>query len=265
VPVDCGAIPDNLLENEFFGHEKGAYTGASSISMGLIEFAKGGTFFLDEVCELPFHLQAKLLRVLQERKFRRVGGQQEIEADVRIVAATNRDINQEVKEKRFRADLFYRLNVVQIKLPPLRDRREDIPQLVDYYVKRYSRELGRQVEGIEAEVMEVLRAQYWPGNVRELQNVLKRAIALCKNNLIGLADLPDEVITTAGERDNKPNEGFFELKEQSINAFEMKYLADLLKKNSGDVNAAANAAFIPRGTFYRLMKKHSLEAKIFRS
>ncbi len=264
VPVDCGAIPENLLENEFFGYEKGAFTGAQGAALGLIEFAKNGTFFLDEVCELPLHLQSKLLRGLQERKFRRVGGQQEMEADIRVIAATNRDIKKEVNEGRFRADLYYRLNVVQLILPPLRERKEDIPLLVDYFIKHLSRELNRPLPDVSSDALEILCAYPWTGNIRELQNVLKRALALCPENQINVGDLPEEMVATAGEFSQNGKQGLFYFKNQKVIEFEKEYLAKLLQKYDGDVSAAAQEALIPRGTFYRLMKKCGLDAKEFR-
>ncbi len=264
VPVDCGAIPENLLESEFFGHERGAFTGAHEKSLGLLEFADGGTFFLDEVTELSLLLQSKLLRALQEKRVRRVGGKEEIDLNVRILAATARDIREEVREKRFREDLFYRINVVRIELPPLGDRGDDIRLLTSHFVDRYARELGKPVEGIEAEAMDVLACYSWPGNVRELQNVLRRAITLTGHATLTVDDLPDEVVIDAEKRSEAGHAGYFQLRARRLDAFEKEYLTSLLVEYGGNVTPAAAAAELPRGTFYRLMKRHGLRAEKFR-
>jgi DNA-binding NtrC family response regulator len=264
VPVDCGAIPEDLLESEFFGHERGAFTGAHARSLGLLEFAHQGSFFLDEIGELSSRLQAKLLRVLQERKIRRVGGREEIPIDVRVVAATSRNLAEEIKQGRFRDDLYYRINVARIELPPLRERREDVPLLVEHFVARHAAEMGRQVGGVDPEVLEVLSRYHWPGNVRELQNVLKRALAMSRQSILSVEDLPDEIVVAAGAKPDSDNAGFFHVREQRIAAFEREYLANLLRMSGGDVSQAARDARIPRGTFYRLLKKHDIDPAAFR-
>jgi DNA-binding NtrC family response regulator len=192
VPVDCGAIPEDLLESELFGHERGAFTGAHSRSMGLLEFAHQGTFFLDEIGELPLRLQVKLLRALQERRLRRVGGTEEIEVDVRVVSATSRNLEEEIQQQRFRADLYYRINVARIALPPLRDRQEDLPLLVSHFAELYARTLGKEVSRVDPAVQEVLSAYPWPGNVRELQNVIKRSLTTARGGVLSVDDLPDD-------------------------------------------------------------------------
>jgi len=266
VPVDCGAIPENLIESEFFGHEKGAFTGADRRAIGLLEFADHGTFFLDELGELPLLLQAKLLRTLQERRIRRVGGRQEIPIDVRIVAATARDLDAMVEQGRFRRDLFYRINVVRIDLPPLRDRGDDLGLLAERFAFKFGREMGRDIRGISPEAYQVMAHYAWPGNVRELQNVIRRAIALSKDSLIGVHDLPDALIAQSGRRDDAPApNGYFELRDAHLAKFERQYLADLLARNHGDVRAAAGEACLPRGTLYRLMKTHGLDGGTFRN
>jgi len=264
VPVDCGAIPDSLLESEFFGHEKGSFTGAESRRIGLLEFADHGTFFLDELGELPTLLQAKLLRTLQERKIRRVGGREEIGIDVRIVAATARNLEEMIRQERFRQDLYYRINVVEIDLPPLRERGDDIGLLAEYMANRYAREMKRDVHGITPEAYQVLANYRWPGNVRELQNVVRRGIALCKGKMIGLDDLPDELVASAGEGKSNGAVGYFALRDQHVNEFERDYLSELLARHQGDVRTAALEAKLPRGTLYRLMKKHELDSEKFR-
>lgn len=272
VPVDCGAIPANLLESEFFGHERGAFTGANARSIGLMEYADGGTFFLDEVAELPLALQAKLLRALQERIIRRVGGTTEIAVDVRVVAATSRDLDAMIAAGEFREDLYYRINVVRIDLPPLRDREGDVDRLAEAFVRRFAKETGRGVEGIEAEALEILRGYRWPGNIREMQNVIRRGIALTRGNEITVDDLPEPVVLAAGTRrktdlgaKSSSVGGFFEQRERRVTAFENEYIAALLERHSGDVTHAAEEAQLPRGTLYRLMKNHGIKAADYRS
>ncbi|MBI4513429.1 MAG: sigma-54-dependent Fis family transcriptional regulator [Gemmatimonadetes bacterium] len=197
VPVNCGAIPENLLESELFGHVKGAYTGATTDRPGLFEEANGGTLFLDEIGELPQPLQVKLLRALQEGEIRRVGESAARKVDVRILCATARDLQKEVQEGRFRSDLFYRINVVYIHIPPLRHRREDIPRLVEHFIDKYRRQLGVAIKGVEPDAMRALENYPWPGNVRELENVIERGIVLAEGPRIRLADLPDAVVNPA--------------------------------------------------------------------
>ena len=264
VPVDCGAIPESLLENEFYGHEKGAFTGAENRQIGLLEFADGGTFFLDELGELPMLSQVKLLRTLQERKIRRVGGREEIDVDVRIVAATARNLDEMIRQNQFRQDLYYRINVVRIDLPPLRERGDDIGLLAEYMAHRYGREMGRPIKSITPEAYQVLSQYRWPGNVRELQNVIRRAIALSKGPHIALDDLSDEVVAAAGEGRASGDLGYFELRDEHLARFESQFLNDLLVRHHGDVRTAALEAKLPRGTLYRLMKKHHLDGGNFR-
>ena len=266
VPVDCGAIPDSLLESELFGHERGAFTGADARRMGLIEFADGGTLFLDEVGELPPPLQAKLLRVLQERRVRRVGARQENPVDVRVVAATSRPIDRMVEAGEFRRDLFYRINVVRIDLPPLRARGDDVGLLAEHFANRAAQEMGRPIGGLSTDVYQVLKSYHWPGNVRELQNVVRRAIALSSSSTAGIDDLPDEVVAAAGRPAGaeQGGVGFFARRAEHLARFEREFLTELLTRHTGDVSAAAREARLPRGTLYRLMKGHGLDAAAFR-
>ncbi len=267
VAVDCGAIPENLVESEFFGHERGAFTGADARRIGLLEHADGGTFFLDEVGELPLLLQAKLLRTLQERKLRRVGGRDEIAINVRIIAATARHLEQMIREKTFREDLFYRINVVRIDLPPLRARGDDLGLLIEHFAQRYSREMGKAVVGITPEAYQVLAHYRWPGNVRELQNVIRRGIALTRGSMIAIDDLPDEIVESAGLSEATPSgstAGFFAERDRFVLKFERDYLSNLLRKHQGNVKSAAIEAELPRGTLYRLMKNHGLDGDQFR-
>jgi DNA-binding NtrC family response regulator len=201
VIVNCVALSEHLLESELFGHEKGAFTGAHQTKKGKFELAQGGTVFLDEIGDMPATLQAKLLRVLQDRTFERVGGTRPIKADIRVLAATNRDLDQATRDGRFREDLFYRLNVVRITLPPLRDRMEDVPVLVRHLVAKYATETKKTVRGVSVEALTRLQAHAWPGNVRELANVIERAVVLCAGDRIG----PDDLALSGTERPTAPS------------------------------------------------------------
>lgn len=263
VPVDCGAIPEELMESEFFGHEKGAFTGAAQRTIGLLEYANGGTLFLDEVGQLSLRLQAKLLRALQERKVRRVGGKGEKDVDIRVLAATSLDLNEEVRRERFRLDFYHRIHVAAIHLPPLREREGDIPYLAEHMFAQLSREIGRENVSLSAEALEVLNAYSWPGNVRELLNVLRRTLAMGRDEFIVPEALPDEIVAKAGEVGGVEG-GFFALRERRIAGFEKDYLSLLLRQCEGDVSKAARQAKVPRGTFYRLLNKHELDPSQFR-
>lgn len=266
VPIDCGAIPENLLENELFGHERGAFTGAETSSLGLLEFAHEGILFLDEVCELHPVLQAKLLRVLQERQFRRIGGKEAINVDIQIITATNRDIDLEVKERRFRKDLFYRINVLRIEVPPLCERVADIPLLAAHFLELYGREWEKEIREIDPEAMEVLCQHRWPGNVRELQNVIKRAVILCKGHRITSDDFPSEVFEIEDTKIFQISQNsFFSQRAQKLMTFELNYFRSLLERLKGDVAMAAEEAKLPKGTLYRLLKKHHLKPDDFKS
>jgi transcriptional regulator with GAF, ATPase, and Fis domain len=186
VSVNCAATPSTLIASELFGHEKGAFTGALQRRLGRFELAEGGTIFLDEIGELPLETQVALLRVLQEREFERVGGSQVIRADVRVIAATNRDLESAIAGGSFRTDLFYRLNVFPIEIPPLRERRQDIPTLVEYFVHRYARKAGKKIRSIQKGTLELLESYAWPGNVRELQNVIERSVIFCESDLFSV-------------------------------------------------------------------------------
>ncbi len=260
VPVDCGAIPEHLLENEFFGHEKGTHKGAAGSTPGLLEFSNEGTFFLDEIGTLPLPVQAKLHRVLQEKQFRRVGGVELRDANVRVIAATNKDLEMEVRTGRFREELYYRLNVVTIKIPPLRDRRSDIPFLIEHYLPRFSRELGKDVKSLKDDALEVLMHYSWPGNIRELQNVLQQAIVRCEGSALELEDLPESL---AANPSGKGDGSFTELQGR-LNAFEKEFLESLLKQTRGNVTEAAKAGGLPVSNFYWYLKKHRITPQSFR-
>ncbi len=204
VAINCAAFPENLLESELFGYERGAFTGADKAKQGRFELADGGTLFLDEIGEMPLTMQVKLLRVLEDRKIERLGSVKEISLDIRIIAATNRDLEQLVKDQKFREDLYYRLNVIQINLPPLRERTGDILLLADQFIKKFARKVGREIDGIDADAAELLTGYAWPGNVRELENIIERAVVLSRSNFITRAELtgltPDRPIGPAADQ-----------------------------------------------------------------
>ncbi|MDL1878492.1 sigma-54-dependent Fis family transcriptional regulator, partial [Cytophagia bacterium CHB2] len=195
VAMNCSALPAEILENELFGHEKGAFTGALAEKHGCFELADGGTLFFDEIGEMPFELQAKLLRALEERKFRRLGGREEVSVDVRLISATNRDVRAAVREKSLREDLFYRLAVVEVELPPLRERLNDLPLLVEDFIARFSEKNAKKVSGLTRDTLDILLRHPWPGNVRELRNVIERAVILCQGRHLTAADLPKHMLS----------------------------------------------------------------------
>lgn len=248
VPVNCGAIAEGLLESELFGHLKGAFTGAVRDKVGLFEAANGGTIFLDEIAEVSPSTQVRLLRVLQERTVRPVGGTGEREVDVRVIAATNRNVEAAVRDGILREDLFYRLNVVGITLPPLRDRRQDIPLLANHFVSKFNGRGNRKIAGVEPEAMEFLNAYGWPGNVRQLENVIERAFALGAGDTIGLNDLPEEIRNSSRPASLKKES--FSLAEN-----EEKLIQNALSQTRGNKAEAAMLLGINLSTLYRKMKK----------
>lgn len=277
VPVHCAALPETLLESELFGHEQGAFTGATKARRGCFELAHGGTVFLDEIGEMPLHLQSKLLRVLESREIRRVGGEKTIVVDVRVLAATNRDLDQEVNNRQFRRDLFYRLNVVSLTIPPLRERVEDIPELVNSYMEYLGTRIGRTVSGISQEALDALCRYDWPGNVRELINVIERGMLLCEDDVIVLDDLP---ITITGELPtslaatqlpDQPsfeaymNKPFKQARNELVSQFEREYLTNLLRENRGRLGAAARTAGIDVRTLFNKMKYYGFNKEDYRT
>ncbi|MFP4657251.1 MAG: sigma-54 interaction domain-containing protein [Desulfonatronovibrionaceae bacterium] len=274
VPINCGAIPRELLESELFGHEKGAFTHAVKSRAGRFELASGGTVFLDEIGELDLSLQVKILRVLQEKEFERVGGSRTIDADIRIVAATNRDLEEEVKKGNFREDLFYRLNVIPLDLPPLRERGEDILLLADYFIKKFCAEKNRGPLKIEDKTARVLSEYPWPGNIRELENFMERMSILCEGQSISLQDLPGKVLnnTRPHESQNKTRPaaknfhwpGLQDLEKRSLglkefmDAIETSLLKEALDKTDGVKNQAAELLGIKRTTLIEKLKKKNL-------
>jgi DNA-binding NtrC family response regulator len=263
IPVDCASLPENLLESELFGHEKGAFTGAHMTRPGLFEYGNGGTVFLDEVGDLGGNLQAKLLRVLQERQIRRVGSNKFISVDVRVISATNRDLAEAVKRAEFREDLFYRLNVISIPLPPLRERKGDIPLIAHHYFQKYLASSGKKITGISPETLALLEAHSWPGNVRELQNVVERAVVLAEKEILLPEDLPEHIrAREAGalRPESRADLPMKRAKDEWNRAFEKEYLLSLLKRHQGNISQAARAAGVDRKTIHRLLKKHDLDA-----
>jgi transcriptional regulator with GAF, ATPase, and Fis domain len=288
IVFDCGAVPESLIESELFGHEKGSFTGAIMTRQGLFEMAQGGTIFLDELGELSIDLQPKLLRVLEQREVRRVGSNKPIPIDVRVIAATNRRLEAEVREGRFREDLFYRLSVVRVFLPPLRERKEDISLLVHHFLRehRYNRGPDDQlrVRHLTPGALRALESHAWPGNIRELVNVVERACSFTEGDTLDIHDLPDNIIQSAGLRlplaaqlasPDDPNaitsphhvvdpnllqdKTFKEAKEEWISAFERDYIVALLERNQHNISHAAREAEIDRKYFRKLMKKYDIE------
>ncbi|HTI38399.1 MAG TPA: sigma-54 dependent transcriptional regulator [Vicinamibacterales bacterium] len=265
VAVNCGALTETLLESELFGHVRGAFTGADSNKKGLIEVADKGTIFLDEIGEMSPMLQVKLLRVLQERRFRRVGGTEEIDADIRIIAATNRDLARMVSDGQFREDLFYRINVIPVRMPPLRERTGDIPQLAEHFVAKFAPQMKKEISSIAAPAMVHLTGYAWPGNVRELENAMERAVALERTTTVTVDSLPDAVRGTAAAASRIPSavagaqlpDTGFDL-EQHVQHIEREYIAEALRRSGGVKVKAAELLGMSFRSFRYYMKKYNL-------
>jgi DNA-binding NtrC family response regulator len=263
VAVDCASLPENLLESELFGHEKGAFTGAIRTKAGLMELAHRGTLLLDEVAELPASLQVKLLRALQERQHRRVGGTRNIDFDVRVVSATNRNLDELVSRGQFRKDLYYRLNVIPIKVPPLRERRGDVTLLAHAFLKEFGQLDGHIIKGFDPEAVGVLENYPWPGNVRELQNAVEYACALAEGEAITVRDLPEQLWSpqagkALSEFNSTPALTLREARARWMNQMEASYLSEMIRRHGDNVTKAASAAGTDRKTLRRLLKKHHL-------
>ena len=252
VALDCGALPETLLESELFGHEKGAFTGATTRKHGLFEVARGGTCFLDEIGDIAPAVQARLLRVLQEHEIKRVGGTEAIPIDVRIIASTNKRLEGQVKAHTFREDLFYRLSVVTITLPPLRERREDIPLLAEFFLRKFAQAAGKSVDRIAPETMAVLAGYAWPGNVRELEHAIERAVVLTQNPILLMEDLPSAIHATAG------NEPYLDAPVLPLREIERRHLLFALERAHGNRKQAAAWLGITRRTFYRMAARHGI-------
>jgi len=267
VAINCAAIPLYLLESELFGHERGAFTGAVREKPGKFELANGGTIFLDEIGDLPPELQVKLLRVLQGGEFERVGGLKTHHVDVRVIAATNRDLEQAMTEMRFREDLFYRLNVLPIYVPPLRERRDDIPLLIEHFVRFYSLKSNKRFENLSELIVQHLRDYSWPGNIRELQNVIERAIVLGKEPRLAISDFilprmaPIPTPVSVSSFDSGAITGNHFLSFSSLKDLEQQSLLQALQQAGGNVSVAAKHLGISRGTIYRRLKKFQIGLK----
>ena len=260
VTINCGAIPQELLESELFGHEKGAFTGAHKRRIGRFEMADGGTVFLDEVGEMSPALQVKLLRVLQEQSFERVGGTMTIRVDVRIIAATNKNLSQAIKNEKFREDLYYRLNVIPIKVPPLKQRREDIPLLVSFFLNRFQKGKGKKPLTFSPEALDAMLEYDWPGNVRELENLIKRMIILCDEEQIGVLDLPEhfQAQTPMGSEPAKEGPEERRALNDAVRDYEKRLILDALEKSRGVKAKAAKLLKIKRTTLVEKMKKQNI-------
>jgi DNA-binding NtrC family response regulator len=275
ISVNMAAMPDQLLESELFGHEQGAFTGAIRYRRGAFELAYGGTIFMDEIAEMPLHLQTKLLGVLQDYEVKPVGGEAAIDLDVRVIAATNQNLEERIAQGRFRQDLYYRLSVLILTIPPLRHRREDIPAMVRRFLAYYRYKIGRTINGIQDQAMQALCQYDWPGNVRELMNVIERAILLCKTDEIGMSELPNSLhggaVQGAGPLSFKglnweelSNTPLPEVQARILEEIERRYLTQALKKTGGRVDrAAALAGIHPRG-LYNKMKRYGLRKEDFK-
>jgi two-component system response regulator AtoC len=276
VAINCAALPEQLLESELFGHEEGAFTGATRSRRGAFEIAHGGTLFLDEIGEMQLHLQAKLLRVLQDLEIRRVGGDRTVKVDVRVMAASNRDLAEEVSEHRFRRDLYFRLNIMELSVPPLRERREDIPRIAKAAITRIAPRIGLNAHEITPDALDCLCSYDWPGNMRELVNVLERAMLLCEEDTITAADLTPNITgqssydiptkpTVEEDRADWQNKSLQEVCKEALERIERDYLSSVLVRTRGRVGLAAKQAGIhPRG-LYNKMRKLGLRKEDFRS
>jgi len=265
VAVNCAAIPETLLESELFGHEKGSFTGAYDRHIGKFEAANGGTIFLDEIGSLPKSLQGKILRALQDKVISRIGSAESISLNVRIISATNSDLKKEVDAKRFRDDLYYRLNVVPINIPPLRERREDIPLLIGHFLAQFNKEYSKKIKGFEEDAMEILTQYDWPGNVRELENVVERIVALAKEDIISKESLPKELLMSeAAEKiftmyKGKGKRETIKKESKSLEEGEKESIRKALKEAKGNKIEAAKTLGIHRNTLTKKIKQYGLE------
>jgi DNA-binding NtrC family response regulator len=257
IAVNCGALHENLLESELFGHEKGAFTGATARRIGRFEEADGGTLFLDEVGELSSQVQVKLLRFLQEHEFQRLGGNQTLRTDVRVISATNRELEQRVKEGAFREDLFYRLNVVLMSIPPLRERKEDIPVLIDHFLRKYAEENGKEIAGLSSEAQDVLLKYDYPGNVRELENIIERAVVIAREEVLSVEDLPFRESMEEAATGRKTEDG---LLRGSIEELEKKLIVEAMEKAGDHQSRAADLLGISERMLRYKLKKYGLKA-----
>jgi len=259
VAVNCAALSENLLESELFGHEKGAFTGADKQRRGRFEQADGGTIFIDEVGDIPLSTQVKLLRVLQEREFQRVGGNETIKVDVRVIAATNKDLEEMVENNEFREDLFYRLNVISIRIPPLRERRNDISPLISHFISRYAVENDKEIEGVSKEAMDVLMKYDYPGNVRELENAIERAVVMARGTLITAEDLPVHIRSTRSESESGYGSVAGGSLPEMVENLERHLIADALAESDGNQSKAAELLGISERNLRYKLKKYGMK------
>ncbi len=271
VEINCGAIPHDLLESELFGHERGAFTGAVSTKKGKFELADGGTLFLDEIGELPLDLQVKLLHVIEKQKFTRVGGTKFLTTNARIVSATNKNLKNEVANNNFRQDLYFRLKVIYLKIPPLRERKEDIPLLIDHFIKKYKNLTPIPDITFSEMAIKILTDYNWPGNIRELENIVQQSIIFTKNNVITEDDLPSEIVSLYRDKNEYVPLLKDELQklrknktEKIIDDLERKFLVNLLKKTKGNITSAAEISGYNRRQLQNFINKHSIDIKLFR-
>ncbi len=261
IKINCSAIAENLIESELFGYEKGAFTGAVASKPGRFELAHKGTLFLDEIGDLPREMQVKLLRVIQDQEFERVGGIQTIKVDVRLVTATNRNLHQEVREGRFREDLFYRLNVMPIHVPPLRERKEDIPVLLDYFIGKFNRKLDRRIAGADPEVMELLQDYDWPGNIRELENLAERLVLMARGETIVMGDVPAELIEAVEAREPAEADDRRSIKDlirEKTEDIERQMIVRVLEECEGNISKAARQLGLSRRGLHLKLAKYNL-------
>jgi two-component system NtrC family response regulator len=256
ITVNCAALPESLLESELFGHEKGAFTGASSRRIGRFEEADGGTLFLDEIGDIPLSVQVKLLRFLQEREFQRLGGNQTIISDVRIISATNQDLEAKLNKGTFREDLFYRLNVVAITVPPLRERKEDLPPLIDHFLMRFAVENGKEIQGISPEAKDLLLKYDYPGNVREVENIIERAVVITRGSIISVSDLPFSKNSLRVDQSGMNARGTL---KKSIESFEYQMVRQAMKETDNHQTKAANLLGISERMLRYKLKKYGLK------
>ncbi|MHB8845164.1 MAG: sigma-54 interaction domain-containing protein, partial [Nitrospirota bacterium] len=256
VAINCAALPETILESELFGHEKGSFTGAVRTSKGLFVQAQGGTIFLDEIGDMPLSIQSKFLRVLQERQFTPIGSDRSVAVDVRVIVATNKDLDKLVAQGQFREDLYYRIHVIPLELPPLRERKEDIPLLVEHFIRKYGKQMNKVVKGLAPKALQRLMLHDWPGNVRELENTIEYAVAMTRDDVIG----EDGVLPAKAGMSPEPLRPLKEAKE----AFEKEYLINLLKITRGNVSSASELAGKYRADFYNLLKKYEVNPADFK-
>lgn len=269
IVINCSAIPEGLMESELFGHTRGSFTGASHDKMGMFEEANGGTVFLDEIGEIPLAIQVKLLRVLQEREIRRVGASEVRKVDVRIISATHQDLPDLIQKGAFREDLYYRLNVISIHMPPLRDRSEDIPLLAYHFLKKFNQKTGKNIEDISVDVLHMLQSYPWYGNVRELENVIERCVVLGEGKTVGAKDLPPKFISKnfylpSNQEEDLGQFSYQDAKEKALELFNKSYLQHVLKASHGNISLASMKAGMDRSNFKKIIRKYDIDLTDFK-